>query len=166
MKFLVTGGRGFIGSHFVEKCLDEGHKVIDIDSMTYAGNRHLPFDSDEKYEHIEKDIGSITHLPTCDILVNFAAECHVDNSINEPDVFAQTNIIGTQNLLNVARDQNIPFIHVSTDEVYGDIKKASETGDGPVDAALNTIKKITGKKERKAIDEVVSHNKFGTPIEI
>ena len=128
MKFLVTGGRGFIGSHFVEKCLDEGHKVIDIDSMTYAGNQHLPFDSNEKYEHIEKDIRSITHLPTCDILVNFAAESHVDNSINEPDVFAQTNIIGTQNLLNLIRGKTYGrplFVHISTDEVYGDIYDGS-----------------------------------------
>ena len=81
MKFLVTGGRGFIGSHFVEKCLDEGHKVIDIDSMTYAANTNLPFDNSERYEHIEKDIRTITHLPTCDVLVNFAAESHVDLSL-------------------------------------------------------------------------------------
>ena len=52
MKFLVTGGRGFIGSHFVERCLSEGHKVIDIDSMTYAANIKLPFDSDLNYQHL------------------------------------------------------------------------------------------------------------------
>ena len=124
MKFLVTGGRGFIGSHFVEKCLDEGHKVIDIDSMTYAANTNLPFDNSERYEHIEKDIRTITHLPTCDVLINFAAESHVDNSINEPDVFAQTNIIGTQNLLNLVRGKTYGrplFVHISTDEVYGSL---------------------------------------------
>ena len=132
MKFLVTGGRGFIGSHFVEKCLDEGHKVIDIDSMTYAANIKLPFDGNKNYQHIEKDICRITHLPPCDILVNFAAESHVDNSINEPDVFTQTNIIGTQNLLNLVRGKtyNIPlFVHISTDEVYGDILDGSFTED-------------------------------------
>ena len=124
MKFLVTGGRGFIGSHFVERCLSEGHKVIDIDSMTYAANIKLPFDSDLNYQHLKKDICKISHLPPCDVLVNFAAESHVDNSIIEPDVFAQTNIIGTQNLLNLVRGKtyNRPlFVHISTDEVYGDI---------------------------------------------
>ena len=59
MKFLVTGGRGFIGSHFVEKCLDEGHKVIDIDSMTYAANINLPFDNDKNYKHLAQDISKV-----------------------------------------------------------------------------------------------------------
>ena len=130
MKFLVTGGRGFIGSHFVERCLSEGHKVIDIDSMTYAANIKLPFDSDLNYQHLKKDICKISHLPPCDVLVNFAAESHVDNSIIEPDVFAQTNIIGTQNLLNLVRGKtyNRPlFVHISTDEVYGDIYNGSFT---------------------------------------
>ena len=93
MKFLVTGGRGFIGSHFVELCLSKGHKVVDVDKMTYASNQKLPWDDDENYTLIKEDIGKLTHLPLCDIIVNFAAESHVDNSINEPDVFAQSNII-------------------------------------------------------------------------
>jgi len=124
MKFLVTGGRGFIGSHFVERCLQEGHKVIDIDLMTYASSKHLPWDDDDKYELIQEDIRTLSHLPLCDIIVNFAAESHVDNSINEPDVFAQTNILGTQNLLNLLRGKPYErplFVHISTDEVYGDI---------------------------------------------
>jgi dTDP-glucose 4,6-dehydratase len=126
MKFLVTGGRGFIGSHFVERCLEEGHKVIDIDLMTYASNKSLPWDNNEKYELIREDIRTLTHLPICDIIVNFAAESHVDNSINEPDVFAQTNILGTQNLLNLLRGKPYErplFVHISTDEVYGDINE-------------------------------------------
>lgn len=124
MKFLVTGGRGFIGSHFVERCLEEGHKVIDIDLMTYASNKSLPWDNNQNYELIKEDIRTLSHLPICDIIVNFAAESHVDNSINEPDVFAQTNILGTQNLLNLVRGKPYErplFVHISTDEVYGDI---------------------------------------------
>ena len=71
MKFLVTGGRGFIGSHFVELCLSKGHSV-DIDKMTYASNQKLPWDDDENYTLIKEDIGKLTHLPLCDIIVNFA----------------------------------------------------------------------------------------------
>ena len=124
MKFLVTGGRGFIGSHFVEKCLQEGHSVIDIDSMTYASNEKLPWDNNPNYKHIKEDICDITHIPSVDILVNFAAESHVDNSIIQPDIFIKTNVCGLQNLLNLVRGKtyNRPlFVHISTDEVYGDI---------------------------------------------
>jgi dTDP-glucose 4,6-dehydratase len=130
MKFLVTGGRGFIGSHFVELCLSKGHRVIDIDKMTYASNQKLPWDNNENYTLIKEDIGNLTHLPLCDIIVNFAAESHVDNSINEPDVFAQSNILGTQNLLNLLRGKVYErplFVHISTDEVYGDIEEGYMT---------------------------------------
>lgn len=130
MKFLVTGGRGFIGSHFVELCLSKGHKVVDIDKMTYASNQKLPWDDDENYTLIKEDIGKLTHLPLCDIIVNFAAESHVDNSINEPDVFAQSNILGTQNILNLLRGKVYErplFVHISTDEVYGDIENGHMT---------------------------------------
>ena len=130
MKFLVTGGRGFIGSHFVELCLSKGHKVIDVDKMTYASNQKLPWDDNENYTLIKEDIGNLTHLPLCDIIVNFAAESHVDNSINEPDVFAQSNILGTQNLLNLLRGKVYErplFVHISTDEVYGDIENGHMT---------------------------------------
>ena len=67
MKFLVTGGRGFIGSHFVERCLDEGHKVIDIDSVTYAANEKLPWDNHKNYKHVKEDICDLKHLPSADI---------------------------------------------------------------------------------------------------
>ena len=130
MKFLVTGGRGFIGSHFVELCLSKGHKVIDVDKMTYASNQKLPWDDNENYTLIKEDIGNLTHLPLCDIIVNFAAESHVDNSINEPDVFAQSNILGSQNLLNLLRGKVYErplFVHISTDEVYGDIENGHMT---------------------------------------
>lgn len=130
MKFLVTGGRGFIGSHFVNFCLSKGHEVIDIDVMTYVSNKILPWDNNPNYAHINEDIGSLSHLPLCDIIVNFAAESHVDNSINEPDVFTRTNILGTQNLLNLLRGKVYErplFVHISTDEVYGDIFEGDVT---------------------------------------
>jgi len=145
MKFIVTGGRGFIGSHFVEKCLNEGHKVIDIDLMTYAANESLPWDNHENYKHIKEDICNLSHLPSGDILVNFAAESHVDNSIVQPDIFVKTNVLGTQNLLNLVRGKtyNRPlFVHMSTDEVYGDI----ENGSFDEDSKLNPSNPYSASK--------------------
>lgn len=123
---LVTGGRGFIGSHFVEKCINLGHKVIDIDKITYAANETLPWDNDPNYCLIEKDISNINHIPPCDLIVNFAAESHVDNSIDSPKVFFESNVRGVFNLLELLRGkiyERPMFLHISTDEVYGDIRE-------------------------------------------
>jgi len=124
MKFLVTGGRGFIGSHFVEKSLQRGDVVVDIDKMGYASSNSLPWDNHPNYTFIKADISEIQHLPSCDVIVNFAAESHVDNSIKSSEVFVKSNIIGVHNLLELIRgkpsyDRPL-FFHISTDEVYGD----------------------------------------------
>lgn len=123
MKFVVTGGRGFIGSHFVEDALERGHYVIDIDKMTYAAHKSLPWDKHERYKLIVDDIQNITHLPPCDVVVNFAAESHVDNSISSSKAFVESNIIGVHNLLELVRGKAYErplFFQISTDEVYGD----------------------------------------------
>jgi dTDP-glucose 4,6-dehydratase len=124
MELVVTGGRGFIGSHFVEKALAEGHKVVDFDCMTYCSNEELPFDGNPNYKHHKADICEIKHLPSCDVLVNFAAETHVDNSINDTNPFIRSNIIGVHNLLEIIRGkpphERPLFVQISTDEVYGD----------------------------------------------
>lgn len=124
MKILVTGGRGFIGSHFVEECLQRGWNVIDIDKLSYAANHKLPWDNHKNYTFIKADISEIDHIPSCDILINFAAESHVDNSIKSSEVFVKSNILGTHNLLELIRgkpEYDRPlFFHISTDEVYGD----------------------------------------------
>jgi dTDP-glucose 4,6-dehydratase len=124
MKFIVTGGRGFIGSHFVEEALERGHTVVDIDKMTYAANKDLPWDNHTNYTLIKADISEISHLPSCDVIFNFAAESHVDNSIKETEPFIKSNILGVHNLLELIRgkrEYNRPlFFHISTDEVYGD----------------------------------------------
>jgi len=121
-RFLVTGGSGFIGSHLIERLLEDCHEVINIDCLTYAANEKLPFDNHPNYTFLKEDISEMTHLPMCDILINMCAESHVDNSISSPDIFEKTNVKGTLNLLNLVRGRsyNKPFfIQVSTDEVYG-----------------------------------------------
>ena len=120
MRLLVTGGRGFIGSHFVEKALKLGYIVIDVDKMGYAASEHLPWDNHPNYTLVRRDICDLDHLPACDVLVNFAAESHVDNSIKDVTPFLATNIIGTTNLLRCSVDEPVSvFHHISTDEVYG-----------------------------------------------
>ena len=124
MKLIVTGGRGFIGSHFVELALENGNSVIDYDCMTYCANEVLPFDDNPNYKHISENICDITHLPSCDVLVNFAAETHVDNSINDTTPFLKSNVVGVHNLLEILRGkpshERPLFVQISTDEVYGD----------------------------------------------
>lgn len=124
MHMMITGGRGFIGSHFVEKVLSEGHSVVDYDCMSYCSAEELPFDCNPNYKHIKMDICDIKHLPFCDVVVNFAAETHVDNSINDTNPFLKSNVMGVHNLLEILRgkpDHERPlFVQISTDEVYGD----------------------------------------------
>lgn len=123
MKILVTGGRGFIGSHFVEEALKKNHVIIDIDKMGYASNEKLPWDGSSQYKLIKEDISTLSRLPNSDLIVNFAAESHVDNSIRDSKVFIESSVIGVWNLLELLRGKtyNRPlFFHISTDEVYGD----------------------------------------------
>jgi len=129
MKYIVTGGRGFIGSHFVEEVLARGNAVVDIDIMSYASHQSLPWDNHPNYTFLKSDISEITHLPTCDILINFAAESHVDNSINDTTPFIKSNVLGVHNLLELVRGKPAYarplFFHISTDEVYGDSLEGS-----------------------------------------
>mgnify|MGYP006148888159 FL=1 len=134
VKLVVTGGRGFIGSHFVELALEEGFDIIDIDKMGYASNKNLPFDNHKNYELIVEDISKIKNLPSCDAIVNFAAESHVDNSINDSYPFIESSVLGVWNLLELVRGKpeyaRPLFFHISTDEVYGDIAEGDfEEGD-------------------------------------
>lgn len=123
--FVVTGGRGFIGSHFVEEALARGDTIYDIDKMTYAANVHLPWDNHTNYNLIKADVLDIDHIPVCDALVHFAAESHVDNSISAPMLFEENNCKAVAHLLELLRGKIYSrplFMHISTDEVYGDIR--------------------------------------------
>jgi dTDP-glucose 4,6-dehydratase len=120
---MVTGGAGFIGSHFVKRLAAAGEEVVVLDKLTYAGNpANL---EDVAHDFVQGDIADRDAVAGaaegCDAIVNFAAETHVDRSILEGTDFIATNVRGTQALLEVAREQGARLVHVSTDEVYGDL---------------------------------------------
>ena len=135
MRVLVTGGAGFIGSHFVRHLAGRGVDVVVLDKLTYSGN---PANL-EGIEHrfLQGDIadsGAVAEAAAgCDAIVNFAAESHVDRSILESFDFVHTQVHGTQTLLEHARATGARFLQVSTDEVYGDLEGGgSSTEDDPL----------------------------------
>jgi dTDP-glucose 4,6-dehydratase len=131
----VTGCLGFIPSYFVKKALDKGWMVFGVDKVTYAANTKIlkEFQSYKNFRFEKTDIKDMKFLYDCDYVVNFAAESHVGNSIIDSDEFINTNILGTKNLLDLVKNKpencsNRPvFLHISTDEVYGDIIDGAHT---------------------------------------
>jgi dTDP-glucose 4,6-dehydratase len=123
MRVLVTGGAGFIGSHFVRRLAAAGDEVVVLDKLTYAGNRaNLDGVEHEFHQGDIVDPKAVAAAAAgCAAIVNFAAESHVDRSILGPAEFILTDVLGTQVLLDCARHAGIRIVQVSTDEVYGDI---------------------------------------------
>ncbi|MFP4515474.1 MAG: dTDP-glucose 4,6-dehydratase [Desulfovibrionales bacterium] len=133
MRLLVTGGCGFIGTNFVLYMLEHHPdvEIVNLDKLTYAGNRYNLVDLEEKsprYAFVHGDIGDrilvdgLLDRHEFHAVVNFAAESHVDRSIDDSSPFVETNIAGTHVLLEAARRHNLPrFVHISTDEVYGSL---------------------------------------------
>lgn len=140
MKCLVTGGCGFIGSEFIRQGLRDNVdvEIVNVDLLTYAGNPDNLSDvaSDPRYTFVKGDIADTTLMNdlmdgTFDLLINFAAESHVDRSIEDASEFLRTNVVGTQVLLDAARRAGVGrFVQVGTDEVYGSL--------GPVGAFTET----------------------------
>lgn len=141
--FLVTGGAGFIGSNFVRYILKNHNKIklINLDKLTYSGNidNLKDIEKDSRYTFIKGDIADRTlvnnifkkHKP--DIVINFAAETHVDRSINSPDDFIKTDVYGAFSLLEAAKTNGLGlYVQISTDEVYGHIQKGSATETSPL----------------------------------
>jgi dTDP-glucose 4,6-dehydratase len=123
MRILVSGGAGFIGSHFVKRLRGAGDEVVVLDKLTYSGNRaNLP--DDVEFQHgdiaVPEDVARAAR--GCEAIVNFAAETHVDRSILTAEDFGRTEFRGTQVLLEHIRETGIRLVQVSTDEVYGDLE--------------------------------------------
>jgi dTDP-glucose 4,6-dehydratase len=139
MRVLVTGGAGFIGSQFVRRLVEAGDQVAVLDKLTYAGNRANLEGVDHDFH--EGDIADPAAVARAadgvDAIVNFAAETHVDRSIMGPAEFILTDVLGTQVLLDHARQHGIRHLQVSTDEVYGDIPLDAEpcSEDAPIRAS-------------------------------
>jgi dTDP-glucose 4,6-dehydratase len=138
MKVLVTGGAGFIGSEFVRQGVKKGYKIIVVDKLTYAGDLKRLEGVKGRYGFYKADICDKKKLEAVfkkeqpDIVAHFAAESHVDRSIEDASPFMDTNIKGTQLMLDCARKFKIrKFLHVSTDEVYGEIEKGQFNESSP-----------------------------------
>ena len=141
MRVLVTGGAGFIGSNFVHYLLKHSdHTVLTVDALTYAGDKSNldGVRSHSRHEFVEGDIRDRDLvddlISDVDAVVNFAAESHVDRSIESAEPFVSTNVQGTQTLLDAARGADIErFVQISTDEVYGEILTGEFSEDDPLD---------------------------------
>ncbi len=128
-KILITGGAGFIGSEFVRQTVNKNHRLIVVDKLTYAGDlaRLREVSNQIKFNKTDicdrKKLHDIFKKEKPDIVIHFAAETHVDRSIQDASAFIKTNVQGTQNLIDFSREFKInKFIHVSTDEIYGESK--------------------------------------------
>ncbi len=134
MNFFITGGAGFIGSNFVRIAITRGHNVLNFDALTYAGKRENLSDLEGQQNYVfikenicdedavKKALDKKFNNENFDVVINFAAESHVDRSINAARIFSETNVLGTATMLEAARAANVPmFIQISTDEVYGSL---------------------------------------------
>ena len=177
--WLVTGGAGFIGGNFVLEAVADGVRIINLDALTYAGNRDTlaALDDDPNHVFVHGDIGDralvarllAEHRP--DAVVNFAAESHVDRSIDGPGAFIQTNVVGTLSLLEAVRDywktleggaqEAFRFLHVSTDEVYGSL---GDTGKFTEETPYAPNSPYSASKA--ASDHLVRafHHTYGLPV--
>jgi len=128
MNFLVCGGCGFIGSAFIRNHLKNNSqdKIINLDNLSLGSNKEnlKQVEKNENYSFLNDDIKNLEIVDkitkSVDIIINFAAETHVDRSISNPKPFIETNVMGTYSLLEAARKNDKLFVHVSTDEIYGD----------------------------------------------
>mgnify|MGYP001306828828 FL=1 len=173
MLVLVTGGAGFIGSNYIHYTLGhyEDVSIINVDALTYAGNLHnlQAVDRSERYRFVRADITDRAALEPLfaeglDAVVHFAAESHVDRSIAQPDLFVRTNVLGTQTLLELARQYGVgKFVHVSTDEVYGTL---GEEGLFTETTRLEPNSPYSASKAGSDLLVRAYHETYGLPVNI
>ncbi|MBE7899052.1 dTDP-glucose 4,6-dehydratase [Paenibacillus polymyxa] len=173
MKLLVTGGAGFIGSNFLLYMLKQhpDYEIVNVDALTYAGNLEnlKSIEDHPKHSFVKADITDAQVMDQLmqqgiDVVVNFAAESHVDRSILEPEVFVKTNVLGTQVLLDAAKKYNVTkFVQVSTDEVYGSL---GETGLFTEATPLQPNSPYSASKAGGDLLVRAYHETFGLPVNI
>lgn len=173
---LVTGGAGFIGSNFVYYMLEKhpGWRVVCFDALTYAGNLETLEDAmkNEKFRFVKGDITdrkavfSLFEEERFDFVVNFAAESHVDRSIEAPEIFLRTNILGTQVLLDACRKNNTRFHQVSTDEVYGDLPLDRPDLFFTEETPIHTSSPYSASKASADLLTMAYYRTYGLPVTI
>ena len=176
MKILVTGGAGFIGSNFIFYELENSDdSVICVDKLTYAGNLKTlaPVMDNERFTFRRGDIADPAFVEEVfaelepDIIVNFAAESHVDRSIEQPDLFLKTNVLGTQALLDASRRHNVRRFHqVSTDEVYGDLPLDRPDLFFTEETPLHTSSPYSASKAAADLLVLAYHRTYKLPVSI
>lgn len=172
-KLLVTGGAGFIGSNFIKYMLDKysEYKIINLDLLTYAGNLEnlAKVENNSNYTFIKGDIcdsNLVNQLVSDGInyIINFAAESHVDRSIEDPSVFIRTNVLGTQTLLDAALKHKIDkYVQISTDEVYGSL---GESGYFTEETPLAPNSPYSASKAGADMLVRAYHETFNLPVNI
>ena len=177
MKVLVTGGAGFIGSNFIYHMLKvhPGYKIVCLDALTYAGNLKTLSEAMEnpQFKFVKGDITdreAVRELfknEQFDIVVNFAAESHVDRSIEEPEIFLKTNILGTQVLMDASREFSVKRYHqVSTDEVYGDLPLDRPDLFFTEDTPIHTSSPYSASKAAADLLVMAYHRTYNMPVTI
>ena len=177
MTIIVTGGAGFIGSNFIFHMMKAhpGYRIVCIDKLTYAGNlstlESVMDDPDFRFVRLDicdrKGVDKLFAEEKPDIVVNFAAESHVDRSIEDPGVFLQTNIIGTATLMDACRKYGIKRYHqVSTDEVYGDLPLDRPDLFFTESTPLHTSSPYSSSKAGADLLVLAYHRTYGLPVTI
>ena len=174
-KILVTGGAGFIGSNFVRYMVNKysEYEIINLDALTYCGNLEnlKDIESKDNYSFVKGDIRDKTVVDElvrqCDYVINFAAESHVDRSIENPEIFLQTNIIGTEVLMDACRKYGIARYHqVSTDEVYGDLPLDRPDLFFTEETPIHTSSPYSSSKAGADLLVLAYHRTYGLPVTI
>ncbi|WP_414052809.1 dTDP-glucose 4,6-dehydratase [Macrococcus animalis] len=175
-KILITGGAGFIGGNFVHHMLDKypKYEIHNLDCLTYAGDltKHVEYENNQNYYFHKIDIADRNEIQSLfekykfDYVVHFAAESHVDRSIVEPEIFVLTNVMGTQSLLDASKLNKVKkFVHVSTDEVYGELDFDPSTF-FTENTPLNPNSPYSASKASSDFLVRAYHETYGLPINI
>ncbi|MBM7618547.1 dTDP-glucose 4,6-dehydratase [Bacillus tianshenii] len=175
-KVLVTGGAGFIGGNFVQYMVNKypDYDIFNLDQLTYAGDltKHSAIEKMENYHFVKADIAdreviiSLFEKENFDYVIHFAAESHVDRSITDPGIFVQTNVLGTQILLDASRAVGVTkFVHVSTDEVYGELD-FDPTTFFTEDTPLQPNSPYSASKASSDLLVRAYHETYGLPVNI